>query len=89
MLALTLWRCIVDREVFTGTIQAFKKRNPFRPFTVVTVSGDRQEVDYADAIVVRDGVAIFAAPGGIPVIFDHESVDQVIGDLSGRSVGTS
>lgn len=76
----------MDRDVFTGTIQAFKRRNPFRPFTVVTISGARQEVDFADAIVVRDGVAIFAAPGGIPIIFDHESVDQVIGDLSGRDL---
>lgn len=76
----------MDRDVFTGTIQAFKRRTPFRPFTVVTMSGGRQEVDHQDAIVVRDGVAIFAAPGGIPVIFDHESVDQVIGDLSGRGV---
>ena len=76
----------MDRDVFTGTIQAFKRRNPFRPFTVVTMSGGRQEVDFADAIVVRDGVAIFAAPGGNPIIFDHESVDQVIGDLSGRNV---
>ena len=76
----------MDRDVFTGTIQAFKRRKPFRPFTVVTMSGERQEVDHQDAIVVRDGMAMFAAPGGIPVIFDHESVDQVIGDLSGRSV---
>ena len=76
----------MDRDVFTGTIQAFRRRTPFRPFTVVTVSGARQEVDHQDAIVVRDGVAIFAAPGGIPVIFDHESVDQVIGDLSGSGV---
>ena len=28
---------------------------------------------------VRDGVAVFLAPGGIPVWFDHESVNQVIG----------
>lgn len=73
----------MDRDVFTATIQTFKRRSPFRPFTVVTVSGTRQEVDFADAIVVRDGVALFAAPGGIPIIFDHESVDQVVGDLSG------
>ena len=76
----------MDRDVLTGTIQAFKRRKPFRPFTVVTMSAERQEVDHQDAIVVRDGMAMFAAPGGIPVIFDHGSVDQVIGDLSGRSV---
>ncbi len=67
----------MDRDVFTGTIQAFTRRTPFRPFTVVTMSGGRQEVDHQDAIIVRDGVAVFAAPGGIPVIFGHESVDQV------------
>jgi len=77
---------MMDRDVFTGTIQAFRRRNPYRPFTVVTMSGSRQEIDFADAIVVRDGVAIYAAPRGIPIIFDHESVDQVIGDLSGRGI---
>ena len=30
------------------------------------------------------GVALFAAPGGVPVIFDHEGVSEVIGDLAGR-----
>jgi hypothetical protein len=54
----------MDRDVFTGTIQAFKSRTPFRPFTVVTMSGSRQEVDHQDAIVVRDGMAIFAARAG-------------------------
>lgn len=76
----------MDRDTFTGTIRAFKQRNPFRPFTVVTMSGDRHEVDHPEAIAVRDGLALFAAPGNIPVIFDHESVDEVIGDLSGRGV---
>ena len=76
----------MDRDVFTSTIQAMKRRNPFRPFTVVTIGGGRQEVDHQDAILVRDGMALYAAPGGIPVIFDHESVDRIIGDLSGQSV---
>ena len=76
----------MDRDTFTGTIRAFKQRSPFRPFTVVTMSGSRHEIDHFDAIVVRDGMAMFAAPGGIPVIFDHESVDQVVGDLAGRGV---
>ena len=30
------------------------------------------------AIVIRDGVAVFAS-GGIPIWFDHESVNQTIG----------
>ena len=30
------------------------------------------------ALVVRDGVAVFVAPGGVPVLFDHDSVSQII-----------
>lgn len=74
----------MDRETFTATILAFKHRAPFRPFTVVTVSGNRHEVGHPDALAVNDGVALFAGPGGVPVIFDFEGVSELIGDLSGR-----
>ncbi len=70
---------------FDQTLAAFKSRDPFRPLTVALVNGDRFEVDHRDALVVRDGVAIFVAPGGVPVIFDHEGVSQFIGDLIGRT----
>jgi hypothetical protein len=36
-------------------------------------------VDHPGALVVRDGVAVLLAPGGIPIWFDHESVNQIIG----------
>jgi len=78
----------MDRESFSNTIQAFKHRLPFQPFTVAMVNGDRLEVDHPDALAVRDGMALFAAPGNVPVIFDHEGVSQVIGDLSGRGAET-
>jgi hypothetical protein len=68
-----------------GTIRAFKHRIPFRPFSVALVNGDRLEVDHPDALAVRDGVALFAGPGGVPVILDYEGVSQIIGDLAGRS----
>jgi hypothetical protein len=29
-------------------------------------------------LVVRDGVAVFLAPRGVPIIFDHDSVNQII-----------
>ena len=74
----------MDRDTFTETIRAFKRRAPFRPFTVVTVSGNRHEVDHQEALAVNDGVAVFLGPGGVPVIFDHEGVSEVVGDLSGR-----
>jgi hypothetical protein len=74
----------MDIETFDATIRSFKNRTPFRPFTVSLVNGERLEVDYPDALVVRDGVAVFVAPGGIPAIFDHEGVAQVVGDLVNR-----
>jgi hypothetical protein len=74
----------MDRDTFTETIRAFKHRAPFRPFTVVTVAGNRHEVDHPDALAVNEGVALFAGPGGVPVIFDFEGVSEVIGDLSGN-----
>ncbi len=69
---------------FDHTLAAFQGRSPFRPFTVVLGSGTRFEVDHARALVFRDGVGIFVGPGGVPVIFDHEGVEQFVGDLSGR-----
>jgi len=75
----------MDREMFDSAIRTFKHRAPFRPFTIALENGDRVEIDHPEAIVVRDGVALFAAPGGAPVIFDHEGVSQVIGDLADRS----
>jgi len=74
----------MDRETFTETIRAFRNRQPFKPFTVATVGGNRYEVDFPDALAVRDGLAIFAGPGKVPVFFDHEGVSEIIGDLSGR-----
>lgn len=66
---------------FDHALNALRQRTPFRPFQVVLVNGDRFEVDSPGAVVVRDGVAIYVAPGGIPVIFDHEGVSQFVGDL--------
>jgi hypothetical protein len=66
---------------FDQTLNALKRRNPYRPFTVALVNGDRFEVDHPDALVVRDGVAVYIGAGGVPVLFDHEGVSQFIGDL--------
>jgi len=77
----------MDRDTFDSTIRAFKHRKPFHPFTVALVKDDRLEVDHPDALVFRDGVAVYVAPGWIPVLFDHEGVSQVIGDLAGQSQG--
>jgi hypothetical protein len=59
---------------FQQLIEALAKRNPFHPFTVEMVGGRRVEVDHPRALVSRDGVAVYIAPGGVPIWFDHESV---------------
>jgi carbamate kinase len=69
---------------FDKTLAAFRQRSPYRPFTVVLHSGSRFEVDHLGALVARDGVAVFVGPGGLPVVFDHEGVEQFVGDLSGQ-----
>ena len=74
----------MERHTFDGAMRALRNRKPFQPFTVAMVNGDRLEIDHPEALAVRDGVALFAAPGGVPVIFDFEGVSQVIGDLSGQ-----
>jgi hypothetical protein len=69
---------------FEQTLQAFRDRSPFRPFTVVLYSGRQFEVDHPTALVHRDGVAIFVGPGGVPVVFDHEGVEHFAGHLADR-----
>ncbi len=75
----------MDRDVLASTMRAFRNRTPFRPFTVALVNGHRYEVDHPESLAFRDALAIFAAPGSIPIFFDHEGVSEIIGDLFGRS----
>ena len=70
----------MDRETFDSTIRTYKQRTSFRPFTVSLVNGERLEVDHPDAVVVGDRVGVFVGPGGMPAVFDHEGVAQVIDD---------
>ena len=66
-------------ENFDKVLEALLSLTPFHVFTVELCDGRRFEVDHPRAMVLRDGVAVFLAPGGIPIWFDHEGVDQVIG----------
>ena len=67
---------------FNHFLAALSGRQPFHPFTVEVVGGRRFEVDHARAMVVRDGVAVYLAPGGIPIWFDHDSVTTIVGDTA-------
>ena len=64
---------------FVSMLEGLRQIQPFRVFTVELHGGRRFEVDHPGALVVRDGVAVFLAPGGVPIWFDHESVNQIIG----------
>ena len=64
---------------FTNVLTSLQQINPYRVFTVELNGGRRFEVDQPGALVVRDGVAVFLAPGGGPIWFDRESVNQIIG----------
>jgi hypothetical protein len=70
---------------FEQLFDALRERSPFHPFTVELVGGHRFEVDHPQAMVVRDGVAVFMRPGGVPVWFDHDSVNQIVGDIADTS----
>lgn len=69
-------------ENFDRVLQGLQRRQPYQVFTVELHGGTRFEVDHPGALVVRDGVAVFLAPGGVPVWFDHDSVNQFLGSLS-------
>ncbi|HLX64246.1 MAG TPA: hypothetical protein VKX17_23440 [Planctomycetota bacterium] len=73
---------------FDRSLNALKNRRPFQPFTVALVDGDRLEVDYPDALIVRDGCAVYIQSGGAPVIFDYDGVSQIIGDLAHSKNGS-
>jgi hypothetical protein len=72
---------------FTSILEALRQRQPFTMFTVKLHGGRRFEVDHPAALVVRDGVAVFLAPGGVPVWFDHDSVNQIIGAPANTQIG--
>lgn len=69
----------MTEDNFDGVLDGLRSLQPFRVFTVELHGGRRFEVDHPTALVVRDGVAVFLAPGGVPIWFDHESVLRLVG----------
>ena len=72
----------MERDNFDRSLRAFQRRVPFQTFTVSLINGDRLSIEHPEALIVRDGVAVYIARGGFPTLFDHESVSQ----LSAESV---
>jgi hypothetical protein len=65
-------------ENFDRILRGFAAKKPYQVFTVELLGGQRFEVDFPGALSFRDGVAVFLAPGGVPVFFDHESINAII-----------
>jgi hypothetical protein len=72
-------------EHFDKTLQAYQRRRPFRPFSVRFVNGEQIDADYPEAMVVRSGVGVYISAAGVPTLFDHESVSEVVGETERRS----
>jgi hypothetical protein len=66
-------------ENFDAVLIALQSRQPFQVYAIELHGGQRFEVDHPNVMVIRDGVAVFLAPGGVPLMFDHESVNQIAG----------
>lgn len=75
----------MDRESFGNTLRTLTQRRSFRPFALAMVNGDRLEVEFPNAVALREGTALYIAPTRVPVWFDHEGVSQVINELAGQS----
>ena len=73
---------LLCRKIHSLSLLALTRRRPFRPFTVELVSGERIEVDHPEALVYRHGLAVYISPEGVPALFDHEGVSQLIGDTA-------
>jgi hypothetical protein len=72
-------------EHFDKTLQAYQRRRPFRSFSVRFVSGECLDVDHPEAMVIRGGVGVFISAAGVPTLFDHESISEVVGETERRT----
>jgi hypothetical protein len=74
----------MDRRSFERSLRAFQARKPYRDFTTALVNGDRVQVDHPETLVVRGGLAIFVAAGGVPTLFDHRALARSKHKSNGR-----
>jgi len=72
-------------EHFDKTLQAYQKRRPFRSFAVRFMSGEQIDVDHPEAMIIRGGIGVYVDAAGVPTLFDHESVSEVVGETERRS----
>lgn len=67
-------------ENIDKALRAYQRRRPFRAFSLRFVSGEHIDVDHPEALVIRGGVGVYVSATGVPTLFDHESVSEVVGE---------
>ena len=75
----------MESESFDRSLSAFCRRVPFQPFTVELSSGQSFPVTHPEALVYRNGVAVYIAPDGPITILDHTGVTRMIGAADNQS----
>ena len=75
----------MDRESFERSLRACREHKPFRRFVVVMTDGAQLKVDRTDALAMRDGTGVFLSLGGVPNVFAHGEVAEIIADAAGQS----
>jgi hypothetical protein len=62
---------------FLAALRAFSLRQPFQPFSVELVSGDRFHVRHPEGIALWGMLALYIAPDRAVKLFDSSSVCQL------------
>ena len=72
-------RRLMIADHFMQTLETLMSQRPFKPFVIELNTKQRLEVDHVGALLWNDtDAAISRSPGGPLVIFDHESVNNVV-----------
>ena len=67
----------MKEETFERVLNAFNRRQPFKPFVVELVSGAELTIDHPEALVYRAGAAMHIDSQGNFTLFDNEGVSRL------------
>ena len=63
---------------FEQAVNELLSAQPFQIFTIELKGGRLYEIDFPDAVFLRQGVGVFTGPGGVKRAFDGDSVLQIV-----------
>ena len=68
----------MDRFTFDQKIADMLKRSPRQSFVIVGTNGSRSVVDDPQYVCYRDGIAGRVTEAGLPMIFYHHEVSEIV-----------